>query len=101
MARLTWVLAVAGLTTSRSEISSLDSPAATSPMTSRSRSVSWPSSRAGRGSRALAASAWPQLGRGAGLRGPGADPAHKPPGHPRREQGVAGGHGPDPADEVG
>src|SRR6266508_185781 len=40
MARLTWVLAVAGLTTSRSAISSLDSPSAARAMTSRSRSVS-------------------------------------------------------------
>jgi hypothetical protein len=55
MARLTWVLAVAGLTTSLSAISSLDRPAATRPMTSRSRSVSWPSSGDGRGSRALVA----------------------------------------------
>ena len=40
IARLTWVLAVAGLTIRRRAISSLDSPAATSAITSRSRSVS-------------------------------------------------------------
>ena len=40
MARLTWVLAVSGLTTSEAAISSLDRPAATRATTSRSRSVS-------------------------------------------------------------
>src|SRR5215207_6318203 len=40
IARLTWVFAVAGLTTRRWAISSFDSPAATRAMTSRSRSVS-------------------------------------------------------------
>src|SRR5436190_5988729 len=38
--RLTWVLAVAGLTTSRPAISALDRPCATSRSTSRSRPVS-------------------------------------------------------------
>src|SRR5215216_7140082 len=47
MARLTWVRAVAGLTTSRSAISWLDSPAPARAMTSRSRSV-----RAARSTRA-------------------------------------------------
>lgn len=40
MARLTWVLTVAGLTTRRMAISSLDRPLATSVTISRSRSVS-------------------------------------------------------------
>src|SRR6266568_5266939 len=44
--RLTWVLAVAGLTTSRAAISALDRPCATSRSTSRSRPVSAPTSRA-------------------------------------------------------
>src|SRR6266702_7986728 len=44
--RLTWVLAVAGLTTSRPAISALDRPCAMSTSTSRSRSVSSPASRA-------------------------------------------------------
>jgi hypothetical protein len=39
MARLTWVLAVAGLTTRRVAISSFDRPSAARAMTSRSRSV--------------------------------------------------------------
>src|SRR5689334_15220249 len=44
--RLTWVLAVAGLTTSRPAISALDRPCAISTSTSRSRPVSAPASRA-------------------------------------------------------
>jgi hypothetical protein len=55
MARLTCVLAVSGLTTSRSAISSLVSPSATSPMTSRSRSVRASSAGSGGASRVLAA----------------------------------------------
>src|SRR4029453_10008467 len=56
MARLTWVRAVAGLTTSRSAISSLDSPAPARAMTSRSRSVrAARSTRAGRLARRRAA----------------------------------------------
>jgi hypothetical protein len=55
MARLTWVFAVAGLTNSRSAISSFDSPPATSPITSRSRSVSVSRPRSDWGSFARAA----------------------------------------------
>src|SRR5918994_360176 len=51
MARLTWVLAVMGLTKRRSAISSLVSPSATRAITSRSRSVRTSSTGAGRGSR--------------------------------------------------
>jgi hypothetical protein len=55
MARLTWVLAVAGLMTSRSAISWLGRPSPTRATTSRSRSVRLWSSPPGRGSFVLAA----------------------------------------------
>src|SRR5512132_2411357 len=50
---------------------------------------------------ALAVGELAQLGGRAGLPCPGGELGHQPPGHPGREQGVAFGHGPDPADEVG
>src|ERR1700756_14673 len=81
--RLTWVLAVAGLTTSRPAISALDRPCAISTSTSRSRPVSSPASRAsgrptaGRGTNAAT---WVRGGGGGEQRLPG---AHDPD---RREQ---------------
>src|SRR5436190_13764070 len=50
---------------------------------------------------ALALGELVELGRGAGLTGPGGELGHQPPGHPGRQQGVAGGDRPDPADQVG
>src|SRR5829696_5131874 len=63
MARLTWVRAVAGLTTSRSAISSLDSPAPARAMTSRSRSV-----RAARSTAPAGALAWRRAAANSAIR---------------------------------
>src|SRR4029077_17570706 len=88
--RLTWVLAVAGLTTSRPAISALDRPCATSTSTSRSRPVSAPASRASR------PGSPPRKPRaGPAQTGPGDEVGHQVAVGRRGEQRLPGGDDPD------
>jgi hypothetical protein len=63
MARLRWDLAVAGLTNSCPAISSLDSPAPTSALTSRSRSVDGVCGQVGLSAGRLSARRWGSVAR--------------------------------------